>query len=188
MKTYRTKLWEANHMVKLKAGNEWCFVVPTKEQNPEGGPCVRVPWRWGRQYPVGLNMYTGRMTRRLYGTDLSLPLTTIFVVTENHVCRLSDITDNDAQIMGLYYPGMTRYFGCDVFQLLLKWDARYAMPRPQRRKGEIVRYRCWPWNKQFWINNLGTEGRHVTGRHQWKGLPLDIHENPYVEVVKGVLS
>jgi len=93
-----------------------------------------------------------------------------------------------------------------VKRFIAQFNSKYAKPRPHyeygvqgivsgklaKRKGryknkKIVRYECWCWDKQaiFDLANRNDDYLLYTdSRWKYKGLPLKVHYNPYVELPK----
>lgn len=62
------------------------------------------------------------------------------------------------------------------------WNARYAKPR---KRGD--HYECWPYKITDIYHGITKDSRydfHGKGTNTWKGLPLTIHSNCYVELFK----
>ena len=110
-------------------------------------------------------------------------------VTGNRVCRVQDVTIEEIIKIGIF--GLTGF--CDAISTkpLVDWfNSIYAKPRPRRKNGEIVGWECWCWDMDSWLTQKNIKLFLVTNENWdknvplWKGKPLTIHANCWVEVIR----
>ncbi len=72
------------------------------------------------------------------------------------------------------------------------FNSLFAKPRAVKKNGEIVKYVTYPYSMMsFWeknyCNNVISLGKRGEGAiYEHKGLPLEIYDNPYIFLMKGV--
>jgi hypothetical protein len=122
-------------------------------------------------------------------------------ITSTRVDRVQKVTDYEWSVMGFKFTfppsecctntlktPKPAYINMDETK---NWfNARYSKPRPIKENGEIVGYRAYCWDN-YWGDVVNKailkdyKANNVDGEFdEWyKGKPITIHVNPYVQIV-----
>lgn len=99
-------------------------------------------------------------------------------VTSARVDRVQNLNGHDFDLM----TGLIGLASPDKIDCLKEdFNARYSTPKPIKENGEIVGYECYAWDCESFNYDKLTVNYTFDG-WLWKGKPLTIHANPFVEI------
>ena len=119
-------------------------------------------------YPIGARVGLRSKNKTIAkGTVTSARVDRVQNLTSREVMDLTSESDN---VLWRLWPEVKDWF-----------NARYSKPCPIKENGEIVGYRAYSWDcKSFNYDKLTVN--YTFDGWLWKGKPLTIHINPYVEI------
>ncbi|KKL88786.1 hypothetical protein LCGC14_1921260, partial [marine sediment metagenome] len=64
------------------------------------------------------------------------------------------------------------------------FNTKYAKPRPRRKNGEIIGYKCWAWDGYSWEEISSNDPHYEFSDANWyyKDKLIEIHPDPFVEL------
>ncbi len=175
--------------------NELVIVLPLPEQPPEGFTVDRIEGdfiyfsdvqRYYLFYPIPypLNATVELIKRRSSKCVPSGDIVYPCKVMDVRVDRVQNVI-REEQFQG----GFNRRF-IDEYSWFKNWfNNRYGTPKPVKKNGEFVGYRCYIWaidsEFQRLIKDSDNYQYNIPDKTPtWKGLPLIIHVNPFVAITK----